>query len=323
MSQIKSSHLIISALLALTLGGCGGTNDKNGKIDTSVFPVESGHPTGWVGTHKAAARADVAMCTECHGADYTGGISKVSCMSGATAGRVFSCHVTSPIANMTGCVSCHGGSVSGPFGSVAPNTRSAHTKHTSIDGIGCSTCHFNGGSGTSDHAKASASGGFSLAKVAINTLFSAKATPGYDTMTKTCSSVSCHGGKTTPVWTDSINIVAGDNALCQKCHEQGTSAGQPQYNSYYSGLHEYHLVKGLKKGTTTPINANCTDCHNISSLLDFKKHFSGVVANKIVAPQQTIGVDIPTKINTYTDSKCTTAAGCHTAVVTVPWVTPQ
>ena len=322
MSQIKSSHLILSALLALALGGCG--NNEN---DKTVFTADSKHSSGWVGTHKVSARENVARCAECHGEIYTGGISKVSCMSGATAVSGFSCHVTSPVANMVGCVSCHGGSESGPFGTAAPNMKSAHTKHTALKDIGCSTCHSTGGSGTSGHAKAAADGGFSKARVAISTLFTASGTNvtlGYNATTGTCSSVSCHGGQTTPAWSGTINIVAGDNTLCQKCHEQGTAVGKPQYNSYYSGLHEYHMVKGLKKGTTTPINANCTDCHNISTLLDFQKHFSGVAANKIVEPGLTIGIGTPTKIDTYSASKtCTTAVGCHSTVVNVPWVIPQ
>lgn len=310
MPQIKPSHLLLSALFALALGGCGDKNDK------AIFTADSGHPSDWVGTHKTSARADAASCTECHGENYTSGISKVSCMS-ATAISGFSCHVTSPVANLTGCVSCHGGSPSGPFGSAAPNMKSAHTKHTSLAGIGCDSCHANGGPGTAGHAKAAAGGGFNKATVDMSALFStsgSNGTFGYNAATGTCSSVSCHGGQTTPAWTSSINIVAGDNTLCKKCHELGSAAGQPQYNSYYSGHHVYHL--------STNVNAKCTDCHNIYALLDFQKHFSGVASNTVVAPGRTIGIGTPTKITTYNLGSKTCSTACHHYDVTYQWVQP-
>ena len=332
MSQIKPSHLLFFALLALALGGCGGDtiNEK------AIYNVESGHKSipDWAGTHKntfkklssntyknlstSVALKIVAKCTECHGEDYKGGISKVSCMSNV-AGSVYTCHATSPAANMTGCLSCHGATESGPFGSTAPNTRAAHTTHTSLAGIACSTCHSNGGSGTSDHSKAAAGGGFSKAKVLILGQYTAVGSNGifgYNVGDKTCSGITCHGGKITPAWTGSIKIVAGDNALCNSCHEKGTTPGKPQYNSYYSGRHAYHL---------DTVKANCTDCHNINTLLLFDKHFGGVAGKKLVNSGQTVGNGTPTKIVKYTGGGCTTADGCHRPNLPAPfvWSNPQ
>lgn len=310
MSQIKLPLIAIFIAAGLTLSGCGDKNDK------AIFTADSGHPSDWVGTHKTSARADAASCTECHGENYTSGISKVSCMS-ATAISGFSCHVTSPVANLTGCVSCHGGSPSGPFGSAAPNMKSAHTKHTSLAGIGCDSCHADGGPGTAGHAKADdVTGGRRIALVNMPPVFNANAAVAtFDKAVnvKTCSNVSCHGGQTTPAWNSSNNLLAaGDNDKCKKCHELGSAAGQPQYNSYYSGHHVYHL--------STNVNAKCTDCHNIYALLDFQKHFSGVASNTVVAPRQTIGIGAPTKITTYSATK-TCLGACH-ATETFPWVQP-
>jgi predicted CxxxxCH...CXXCH cytochrome family protein len=299
MSQIKPSHLILSALLALSLGGCGDRNDK------AVFSSAGGHSPDWVSTHKVSARANVESCVECHGENYDGGVSRVSCTS-QSAVSGFTCHATSPVANLTGCASCHGGSPSGPFGTAAPNRKAAHTKHTALAGIGCGTCHLNAGFGTVGHARADAAGGRSSATVASSASF-----PFVYNADGTCSNASCHGGKVTPAWTGSLGIVADDNSICLKCHEQGTAPGTPQYNSFYSGsfsgtdpatnTHTSHLSRG----------AFCTDCHNIGKLTDFQKHFGGISAKAFTAPDNTIG-GLPTKIGSYTaSSKTCNTVSCH------------
>ena len=313
MSQIKPSHLLISLVMTLALVGCG---DKNSK---AVFSQESGHPANWVRIHNAAAQAGIESCSNCHGADYSGGISQVSCMS-VTPVSGFTCHVTSPAQNLTGCVSCHGGAPNGPFGNSAPNRKFAHTKHTSL--VGCDTCHLNAGSGTAGHAAASSTGGRNSATVALSPVFKAFSTStsapsafGYNAAAGTCSSVSCHGGQVAPSFlTGSIVISAGDNSSCLLCHVQGTSAGLPQYNSFFSGQHAFHLG--------TFVNASCTNCHNIGALIDFQQHFGGIATNTLTTAmaQQTIG-GASTKIITYTVTPTETCtATCHASSGTPqPW----
>ncbi|MGB9080579.1 MAG: hypothetical protein WCD00_04720 [Desulfuromonadaceae bacterium] len=302
MSSIKPSLVIVSALLALALGGCG---DKNNK---AVFSPEGegGHPSDWVRTHKASAWTKVESCAECHGENYDGGISKVSCMS-QTAVSGFTCHVTSPVANLTGCVSCHGGLPSGPFGTTAPNRKYAHTKHTALPGIGCDTCHFNAGSATLGHATADAAGGRKKATVAGSASF-----PFVYNADGTCSNVSCHGGKVTPdFWTGSISIVANDNGVCLKCHEQGTSAGVPQYNSFYSGIFSPNGITNLHAFHVVDQGANCTDCHNIGTLTNYQQHFGGLTTKTFTLPANTIG-GVPTKIGSYAAStKTCNNVACH------------
>jgi len=80
MSQIRRGHLPLAILLllfALSLVGCGSPNGS------SSFNSDSGnHPAGWLPAgHKTAAVADLESCAQCHGADYTGGISRISCTS--------------------------------------------------------------------------------------------------------------------------------------------------------------------------------------------------------------------------------------------------
>jgi predicted CxxxxCH...CXXCH cytochrome family protein len=304
MSSIKPSHVLLTALLAFALGGCGDRNDK------AVYSPEGGHLSDWVIIHKTSARADVLSCAECHGENYDGGISKVSCTN-ATAVSGFTCHAISPVASSTGCVSCHGGLPSGPFGSAAPNRKAAHTTHTALPGVDCAACHLNAGSGTVGHAKANAAGGRNSATVAGSAFF-----PFAYNADGTCSSVSCHGGKVTPAWAGSITIVANDNSICLKCHEQGTALGVPQYNSFYSGsysgtdpatnTHASHLGRG----------ASCTDCHNIGTLTNYQKHFGGILSKSFTTPGDTIGSS-PTKIGAYAASSKTCSsfsAGCHVNV---------
>jgi len=60
---------------ALSLWGCG-----NGNGDAPSFNGVTGeHPANWLATHSAAYIANPSSCSECHGKDLLGGISKVSC----------------------------------------------------------------------------------------------------------------------------------------------------------------------------------------------------------------------------------------------------
>ncbi len=309
MSQIKPSHLLITLVMTLALGGCGDRNSK------AVFSPEGGHGAGWIRDHKTAARTDMDSCAECHGVNLDGGVSKVSCMS-ASAVSGFSCHATTPANNPTGCVSCHGGTGSGPFGTTAPNTRAAHAKHVAL--TGCGYCHQNAGFGTVNHARTTVSGGMSKATVVMSWYSTAGSGVTYNT-DGTCAAVSCHGGLVSPVWqSGSLNMVAKDNALCKKCHEAGTTKGVPQYNSYYSGLrsetgsklHTFHLNKGFY----------CTDCHNIGTLTNYQKHYGGLTAKVMTAPENTIGGS-PSKVTSYVlaTKNCTTATGCHTGGFSASW----
>ena len=302
MSQIRSAFIAGALMTSLSLSGCGDENSQ------AVFNSESGgnHPTGWVAKHGTSARANPVGCSECHGDNFDGGISQVSCMSPTTVNG-FSCHATNPLESPTACISCHGVAPGGPYGNAAPNREFAHAEHTALPAIteiGCDSCHLNAGPGSLDHAKAAPDGGPRPATVTISNAFRAKTltTFGYDG-TK-CSGVSCHGGQDTPTWsTGSIS--------CEQCHELGTAPATPQYNSYFSGikagrnLHEQHIQATVA----------CTDCHNIGILNDYQQHYSGIRNNSFTAPRNTVG-GLPTKIGTYngTTQTCggiTDMINCH------------
>ncbi|MDD2365781.1 MAG: hypothetical protein PHN84_06405 [Desulfuromonadaceae bacterium] len=314
MSQIKPSHLLLIGIFSLSLAACG---DKNENV---VFSPEGGHSAGWVTSHKAITEAELETCAECHGEEYEGGISRVSCMSESSVSG-FTCHFTSPVENPVGCVSCHGGMPSGPFGDTAPNVKSAHALHTALPGVGCYTCHEDAGSGGVSHAKANPEGELSNATLSFPSTYKANANVAISYNNGACANVSCHGGKVTPNWTSTINIVANDDTVCLQCHEQGTLPGNPQFNSFYSGnysdtnLHKYHLDNGAK----------CTECHNIGRLTDYQNHFSGLATRTMPLSATTVGA-APTRISVYNipTKSCTTT--CHTIAPLLPtasWIEAQ
>jgi hypothetical protein len=166
MSQIKLAALLLSLLLSmlfLVLTGCGNPNSQaNFSSDTGT------HPAGWLPDgHAVAATNQIATatfnCTDCHGNDLLGGISKVSCFtpanSGSTSTSTSGCHLGNdlqvhplqwgqyayalhgtyvqlqdPTAASCANVSCHGASLTGVSGS----------------GPSCTSCHL-GGSAFSVH----------------------------------------------------------------------------------------------------------------------------------------------------------------------------
>lgn len=73
----KTAALLgLAALAALALAGCGDNNAQ------STISGDSGKhvAANWIpGGHSVKALSDLNSCTECHGGDLNGGISKVSC----------------------------------------------------------------------------------------------------------------------------------------------------------------------------------------------------------------------------------------------------
>jgi predicted CxxxxCH...CXXCH cytochrome family protein len=130
----------------------------------------------------------------------------------------------------------------------------------------------------------------------ITSTYNAKTGPATVGSNNTCSSVSCHGGKITPVWqTGTINV----NTQCASCHASGTG----QYNSYSSGEHSRHVSRGF----------SCTVCHNTTKLAT--GHFSNLATSSFEQdPATTIGGGT-TSVGSYTPSSGTSGTcsniSCH------------
>lgn len=257
--------------------------------------------------HSTFAATDKAItsCKRCHGENLQGAIAldKVTPTQPCTK-----CHSTNPtVANASGCASCHGTPPNGGADSVSPNRGMSHAVHRALPPVNsiCNSCHNGAGTGTVKH--------YDVATVvAFLPAYNAKQGQASSSVSvskqRTCSNVSCHGGKPTPAWGVSFTQDTDDRGThCMFCHDLGAGIQDIEYNNYYSGLHAFHrgLVPGPSTGKTISSIA-CIDCHNEVSLKTPEVHFSGLKSHTFTAPQNTIGeIQIPgdttahTKIGSY------------------------
>ena len=78
MSQIRIPSLALGLLLALSLTVLSGCGDKNPRAD--LDSTSGKHPASWLPAgHSVAAKSHAEACTECHGSDFSGGISNIAC----------------------------------------------------------------------------------------------------------------------------------------------------------------------------------------------------------------------------------------------------
>ncbi|MGB5883668.1 MAG: hypothetical protein WBG28_06170, partial [Desulfobulbales bacterium] len=93
------------------------------------------------------------MCTLCHGANL-GGVP-----DGGVGPACTACHISDPVVNSSGCVSCHNQppDSNAPAGNVRPNrqgqhNRAGHSNLISVDPLQtCGRCHNGAGFGTPAH----------------------------------------------------------------------------------------------------------------------------------------------------------------------------
>lgn len=225
--------------------GCEDCHTQN-----TVHPYSS-----WSGaasnSHKTAGNL-AAACALCHGANLLGSAE------GGSGRACGDCHTAGSPLVLSNCTSCHNNppDSAAPAGNSRPNRDGSHSVHDNLPRVGgiCITCHDGSGTNANIHFDATAPASiFGLATYdAKSGIFS------YNSASRTCSSVSCHGGQTTPNWlTGTLNVATG----CETCHVRGTS----QYNSYNSGEHGKHVREE---------NLDCTDCHDPAKL--DPDHFAGL-----------------------------------------------
>ncbi len=194
-----------------------GSKHMDGHVDVTT------HALPFVAQHTAAALADVAVCTQCHGTGYDGGASGVSCNG---------CHASFGFADWkANCTFCHGTRTAGwtvaelalaapprgVHGETLPSQPAvgAHAKHvggaTEISGgVACDECHALPTAEPLAHLDGTA-------RVTFGTLArTGGAVPQFAPATLGCAATYCHGATLLggsspgPTWTGS--------AACGTCH---------------------------------------------------------------------------------------------------------
>ena len=192
---------------------------------------------------------NLTTCSQCHGSDFSGGTSGVTCKT---------CHEGGP----TACTGCHG----------QPPATGAHVAHVLEGEIGkkldCTECHVKPAAYTDAGHLHSGPG-----KVHFGALASSQsATPTYDATTQACSGAYCHGGAftdtaatlRTPKWSGDE-----DQAACGTCHglppsgHQGT--GDKCVKCHAAVVNDARQIIDTTKHVNGSVDfgpgEGCTSCH--------------------------------------------------------------
>ncbi|MCU0372412.1 MAG: CxxxxCH/CxxCH domain-containing protein [Ignavibacteria bacterium] len=257
---------------------CHGGDFSGGTSNSSCLtchPSGPSHQEGWVnpstqlfhGKYLATSDWNLNNCKVCHGNDYSGGTSGVSCLT---------CHSTGPET----CNLCHGNSshIYPPLslsGNSEPTQQGvgAHNKHLSSDSlqrisaqVDCGQCHLPVSAFSDpDHIKKDM---MNKASIVFGDLAKTVTTgvtpdPQFNSSTQTCSDVYCHGAFKNGNRSNSPVFLSPNSQGCGKCHGNPTT-GDP----LPGGLH--------------PQNPNCYLCHGVvinqsRQIINRQKHVNGVV----------------------------------------------
>ena len=256
------------------------------KKDLAVSPEPQVHPAGWVdpasadfhGNWFAANNWKLNSCKSCHGSDYSGGTSGVSCNT---------CHANGPET----CNTCHGNSShayppESLSGGTQPTDRGvgAHVSHLTTDTtvrysaiVACNECHlpvssFEDPNHISPDGQSAAGIVFgTLAKKQTVSLSDPSITytpnPVWDRNAQTCANTYCHGGFVNGN-NGAVAVFNDPNSVnCGSCH--GNSAtGNP--------------LPGGNHPQTYPNVTQCYLCHggviNMNGTFkDRSRHVNGII----------------------------------------------
>jgi predicted CxxxxCH...CXXCH cytochrome family protein len=241
------NRFLLGALILAAVSGCAE------KREPPTLP--DAHPAAWLDESSVDFHGSVVQsrgtgsCAICHGADFRGGESGISCVD---------CHLQSGQA----CISCHGGTdnTSGapPLGlrgeqgdtTLAVGAHSVHLVGAGMtDGVECESCHHVPPFALDSlHLDLGPGGVYAPDSIAEITWGGIAPAPGIDWNrgTARCSGSYCHGnfagGDATnvPVWT------SAGQAACGSCHNLGSDPATLGWK------HEFHVTTG---------GLQCADCH--------------------------------------------------------------
>lgn len=236
--------IVVIAVLA----GCA---DERVLSEPCTTDCTSGvHPAGFPdpaspafhGSDLARRNWDFALCASCHGADFSGGAAKVSCLS---------CHREGP----TACTTCHG---AGP----TSNAHSVHAGH----GVACAECHTVPGRWDDDGHILHNGVAIPTAKVTFGALAATTPAPAdragppsWDGTT--CSNVYCHGDAlhaaggvaSRPRWDAPVT------GACDRCH------GSPPPSHARADCATCHPATAPHVDGTLQVGRGCSGCHGTAA----------------------------------------------------------
>jgi predicted CxxxxCH...CXXCH cytochrome family protein len=298
MKPVTIRYGLFSLTLAAILfaAGCSQLQD-NLVAPPQKNQVLTVHPDGWAtpassadfhGKYIRGQQWQMSSCWTCHGRNYAGGDSQVSCLT---------CH-TKP-GGPENCTTCHGSTNPAPPLDLNGNTSTtvrtvgAHQSHLAgagtTDGIRCSECHTVPATvygpqghafGYIDFPPATVVFRDSLANTVTNEpttrdydvgLPTTTPSPTWSSSTLKCTNTYCHGdfkngNNYSPAWP---SVGTGD-ARCGTCHGDVTK----------QTLADRALPKTSARGGTHPNSTQCSVCHvgivdaNLN-IIDKAKHMNG------------------------------------------------
>jgi predicted CxxxxCH...CXXCH cytochrome family protein len=305
MSQITKFTIMGLLLLAglLFMAGCGSST-PNSKASSGAN-TEGQHAADWLPAgHMVAAQEDQSACVECHGSNYDGGISAVSCTT-CHLGGAMSIHPTS-WGTGTGIDLNHAAYAASNGTGACANAVCHGTNLTGVanSGPSCSSCHLGGA--TSLHP---ASFGTTTRSIDLNH-GSYVTTNG----AAACQNNSCHGS--------SLTGVAGSGPACvtATCHQNGSPL-------IYTGCTSCHgnpptgTVAPNRRGAHAAHNALssggnlCDTCHSGAGT-NTLNHFNGIVEVLLLSTYNAKSVSA-----TYNADGTCSKVSCHGGQQTPAWLT--
>lgn len=283
---------------ACLVWGCNNANSSAPSLNAA-----GQHPATWLFDHRAAFLTNQSQCSQCHGSDLHGGISKVSCFTPLFNGQA-----------------CHAGGPSGhPAGWREPSAHGAAAK--SQPGIesgfsNCQSCHganFTGGAaGVSCFLASTATGPCHVRSgVSVNAPHSPIPWRTYPS----------------PTHTDTVDDAAGLNAAaCALCHTRGANLRVPILTTYATGAPGCfnstlcHGTTGHPPGWAEPKNhgsaakANLTYCQQCHA----DKPFGGAGSNPRFNVQ--LGRLVDATLGNTGCEVCHTPLAAHPRVLQIPAV---
>ncbi len=251
--------------------------DKSRHIDGIVDVVS--HPDGWVNAgspdfHGRFIRNNdwnLAYCQQCHGDDYSGGLTNTSCLT---------CHPATP----EDCIVCHGGvdnQTGAPPEDIDGNSDAtvrgvgAHTAHLTGEAfssaITCQSCHvIPGAFSAQGHADSDLPAELQFSDLALVE----DASPEWDGSANTCRDSYCHGNWSLPKGSSNWAFVYSEETM--RGGNDSPTWTQPGDASCGS-------CHGLPPAGHNPEDiTRCGNCHTAvmgtnGDFIDKTKHINGMV----------------------------------------------